>query len=129
MATNKDWRVNVLTAVEKSEMKRRVQSTRWGLQFHIRLTPEFKTLIIAAAKRRDISLTGYIRRAVAKQVAADLGLPITEVLIHSPYPSAFGEKLPPEAYRIPVVRECRNGRLLPCAECAPDDGKGYGDWT
>ena len=92
--TSKDWRTKALEDVARGEQKRRLQTTRWGSQFHIRLTPTYKSLLRAAAEARGITIVGYIRRAVAKQVAKDLEMDWDEVLIHSPYPAPFGNILP-----------------------------------
>lgn len=127
--TNSDWREKALAAVARTEQKRRLQTTRWGSQFHIRLTPTFKSLLRLAAESRGITIVGYVRRAVAKQVAKDLELDWDEVLIHSPYPAAYGEILPDDAHRLYVKRERRDGVVLSVLESVPDDGTGFGDWS
>lgn len=127
--TTKDWRQKALEAVARTEQKRRLQTTRWGSQFHIRLTPTFKSLVRMAAENRGITIVGYIRRAVAKQVAYDLGMEWHEVLIYSPYPAAYGEILPDDAHRVYVKRERRDGVVLRVLESVPDDGTGFGDWS
>jgi len=124
-----DWKTKALAAVESGEKKRRLQKTRWGSQFHIRMTTQFKSMVWQAAEARGITLVGYMRRAIAKQVAIDLGLDWDEVIIHSPYPAPFGHVLPDDDHRISVLRERRDGQLHPSMECAPDDGTGYGDWS
>lgn len=44
-----------------------------------------------ACKRRDISLTGYARRALVAFVAHDLGLPLSEVAQHAAVPVGYGK--------------------------------------
>lgn len=93
------------------------------------MTPQFKSMLRQASIARGITIVGYIRRAVAKQIAKDLGLDWDEVIIHSPYPAAFGHLLPDEDHRMYVVREKRDGRKHPSREAVPDDGTGFGDWS
>lgn len=73
----------------------------------------FRLLLDEAAKRRNITLSGYTRRALAAFVAKDLGIPITEVLKHASKPTDYGTAYP------------RPGKPIRSV----DDGEGYGDWV
>ena len=73
----------------------------------------FLEMLDAAAYRRGMSIGSYGRRAVAKQIAADLGIPWTDVLRHCARPAPYGSKAPGRA---------------PNGERTVDDGTGYGDW-
>jgi hypothetical protein len=73
---------------------------------------EMRPLLDEACYRRGISMAGYARRAIAAMIAHDLGLPLSEVTKHMPYPTeyrAFGG----------------TGRNIK----TEDSGKGYGPWT
>ena len=74
---------------------------------------DFRALVMAACRKRDISVVGYVRRAVARQIAKDLNLPFEEVCLNFPAPSALGRR----TYEIVVSGP------------PPDDGTGFGDWN
>jgi hypothetical protein len=124
-----DWRSKAFAAVEKAEKKRVPQTTAWGAQYHIRMTRPFRAFMKAAAETRGISMSGYARRALAKQIAADLGMPLVELLALTPYPPAFGKRLPDEAHQGIEKRARRDGRVMHVTVCLPDDGTGFGDWS
>lgn len=112
------WRRRVVERVveaERQKLKRkRLRPPNGGWFDYMpaaRVSPEFNKLMRAAAKARGIAVGGYVRRAVAKQIAADLGLPWEEVIKHTPYPATFAA---------PSAR--------PKKEPVPDNGEGYGDW-
>jgi hypothetical protein len=128
MATS-SWQEKAFTAVEKAEKKRVPQVTAWGNQFHIRMSSPFKSLVRTAAEKRGISLVGYMRRAIARQVAADLELDFQHVVGLTPYPAAYGERLPDSAHLGITRREKRDGRVMHVQYCLPDDGTGFGDWS
>lgn len=69
-----------------------------------------RVLLDEACKRRDISLTGYARRAMVAMIAHDLSLPLAEVARHAATPAAYGAT--------------GGGRLTR----THDDGKGRGPW-
>lgn len=77
-----------------------------------RVSPEFVKLLREAARRRNISVGAYVRRATGRQIAKDFGVPWEEVIKHSPYPSTFST--PSQAPKKAPVS---------------DNGKGYGDWN
>lgn len=71
----------------------------------------FRVLLDEAARRRDISLTGYCRRAIAAFLAHDLGIPFEDVVKHTASPSKYmqsGGGTGGKGY---------------------DEGLGKGDWT
>lgn len=92
----------------------------WPARITVVSDVEFRRLLRAAADRRGISASGYVRRAVSAFVAADLGLPWEQVCAHVPKPS------PPEGTMRALPREqhplYNPGRWV-------DDGAGYGSWS
>lgn len=50
----------------------------------------FRVLLDEACNRRNISLTGYARRAMAAMIAYDLGLDFEEVAKHGSQPAGYG---------------------------------------
>jgi hypothetical protein len=70
----------------------------------------FRTLLDEAAMRRNISLTGYARRAIAAMIAHDLGMDFTEVTKHGSQPAPYAAT--------------GGGRLVRTT----DDGTGQGPW-
>ena len=127
MATS-SWQERAFRAVEEAEKKRVPQVTNWGNQFHIRMSAPFKSLVRTAAQKRGISLVGYMRRAIARQVAADLELDFAHVTGFAPYPAAYGERLPDAAHLGIIRREKRDGRVMHVQICLSDDGTGFGEW-
>ena len=123
------WQEKAFRAVEEAEKKRVPQVTAWGNQFHIRMSSPFKSLVRTAAQKRGISLVGYMRRAIARQVAADLDLDFAHVTGFAPYPAAYGERLPDADHLTIVLRETRAGRVMYAQSCVPDDGTGFGEWS
>lgn len=76
---------------------------------------QFKALISMAAKRRGISISGYVRRALAAFVASDLEMSYEDVLREFPYPAPSGA----------------SGAQWVHNDLTPqdfDNGEGYGDW-
>ena len=124
---DKAWKRRIVEKVPENERDRkRWRDAHRGPEFHIRLSVPFRRMIIAAAKARGISLTGYIRRAVARQVAKDLGLEWEYVLAHCAYPPAFGKTMPPQDK---LVYRVEGSRRVADRLSTVDDGTGYGDWT
>jgi hypothetical protein len=80
---------------------------------------EFRRMLRAAATARGLSSSGYVRRAVAAFVAADLGLSLPEVAQHMPRPV-------PEAGPMALPAD-QHPRLHPGKWA--DDGTGYGSWA
>jgi hypothetical protein len=82
---------------------------------HIDVPYHFKALLALASRKRGISQTGYMRRAVAAFVASDLGIPLEDVLdgMQMPYPA----------------NNTRAGWVeLDFTPGVGDTGEGYGDW-
>ena len=76
---------------------------------------QFKSLLTMAARRRGISVSGYVRRALSAFVANDLGMPLEDVLKELPYPAPHGT----------VGAQWVHNDLTPQDH---DTGEGYGDW-
>jgi hypothetical protein len=112
-----DWADRLLQRADDTPPKaKRKRSGKWGTYIGTRATPEFIALIHEACSQRDINLGAYIRRAVAKQVAKDLGVTWEEVLMYTPYPCSYtGNR------SLRVVAGTAN-------TAEPDDGSGFGDW-
>lgn len=70
----------------------------------------FRVLLDEACLRRNISLTGYARRAIAAMIAYDLGMELTEVTRHGSQPAPYAGN--------------GGGRLTRTS----DDGTGQGPW-
>jgi len=52
---------------------------------------ELHELLIQAAQRRNISIAGYVRRAVLSWVARDLGIDIRTLIAKDRAPARYGE--------------------------------------
>ncbi len=93
-------------------------------RLQITVQKEFLTDLHKVCEARGISLAGYMRRSIAKQVALDLGVPVTEVAKGFGYPAAYGEFWPPLRYQVRHFNEdgTKNNSVL------PDDMTGYGEW-
>lgn len=119
-STQEQWKGRLLERADDLEkLGRRKQTTTWGTRLAVRTTPTFLSFVHRAAKARGMSVGGYLRRAVAKQLSKDLGIPWLEIISHTPYPSYYqSQKFPPEksAHRLG-------------ARTIADDGEGYGDWS
>lgn len=117
------WQDRVTTAVQDNERtkadRRGAGMRNWNARLTVVTDVELRPLLRQAANARGISVTGYVRRATAAFIAADLGVPFAEVCAHMPRPGpALGTMrgLPPEQ------RPLHNpGRWI-------DDGAGYGAW-
>lgn len=117
------WEDRLLTLVddnERQKAERRGAGMRnWNARLTVVSDIKLRPLLRAAANARGISVTGYVRRATAAFIAADLGVPFAEVCSFMPRPSpATGNMrgLPPE--QRPVNNP---GRWI-------DDGRGFGPW-
>jgi len=124
---DKIWKQRMVDKVGKSEARRTRQRRRdKEYQFHVQATRPLLQAVRAAAKLRGISASGYIRRAVTKQTAKDLGVSWESLLKETPYPAAYGKKMaPPEKVRYSVEGSTDISDRL----ASPDDGTGYGDWS
>ena len=103
-------------ADDAAPTSKKKRTGKWGTYLAIRATPEFIQLLHVVCEQRDISLGGYMRRAIAKQMAKDLNLPWDEVLSLTPHPPKYGSNRP-------VKAEPGKGNIG-----LPDDGTGFGDW-
>lgn len=83
-----DWRLNALARVEARQRKTKRSTSRVN-GMYLFFDDPFRTLLDEACMRRDISLTGYGRRATAAFIAHDLGIPLPEVLQHAAAPTAY----------------------------------------
>lgn len=92
--------------------------TRLSSQVHWK----FLALVRLAARTRGISVSGYIRRAVAAFVAHDLQMEFGQVTQFSPGPNTFGQKGSAHRGKDPEKYQDFLGKNL------PDDGVGYGKW-
>lgn len=84
-----NWRQNALARVAARQAKSRSSMDRRN-GIYLFFDDPFRVMLDEAAHRRDISLTGYGRRAVGSFIAHDLGLPLEEVLRHTAVPARYG---------------------------------------
>jgi hypothetical protein len=116
------WEGRLLALVETSERQKAATKGNgqryWPVRMVVTSDIEFRRMLNAAAAARGISASGYVRRAVAAFVAADLDLDFAAVVVHTPraVPTGGAMSLPPE----------QHPRLNPGPW--PDDGTGYGPW-
>jgi hypothetical protein len=104
------WREEALARVMGRGKKTKRNTERKNGMF-LFFDDGFRVLLDEAARRRNISMTGYLRRAAAAMIAFDLGINITEALKHTAYPAGYGE-------------------LGGGAQKHPHDtGEGRGNWT
>jgi hypothetical protein len=91
----------------------------WPARLTVVCDIEFRRLLREAANRRGMSAVGYVRRATAAFMAADLELPFEAVVALTPKPAppegAF-KGLPAEQWPIHNPGKWR------------DDGVGHGTW-
>lgn len=120
--TRHEWEERLLKRVDALEKK--PLTTMWGSRINLRTTPQFLALIHRAAFARDMNLGSYIRRCVAKQIAADLDMTWEEVLALTPKPLKYGQ----------VSYSGRKAEMEAAAKgvdkphMLPDDGEGFGEW-
>lgn len=109
-----DWRERVMAAVAESQAKRSgvIQRGRRTGQLILQFDREFNTALNLAAEARGITLAGYARRALARQIANDLDMDWTLLLSMCPAPLPYGSTSRPGTKHRTV-----------------DNGEGYGDWT
>lgn len=105
------WQERAIAAVrERQRETRRANERKNGM--YLFFDDPFRVLLDAACHQRDISLTGYGRRATGAFIAHDLGLDLEEVLQHCAVPVGYG---------------ARGGG--PKLERTHDNGIGMGLWT
>lgn len=107
--TNPNWRQDAIARVKARQQKtRRANERKNGL--YLFFDDGLRVLLDEACRRRDISLTGYARRAMIAFIAHDLGLEYEEVARHAAEPVGYG----------------KSGGGRP--ERTHDHGKGMGAW-
>lgn len=79
-------RLQERVANNRSTKKRKSERTSGMYLF---FDEPFRGLLHEAARQRDISITGYGRRATGAFIAHDLGLAVGEVLHHSAQPAPY----------------------------------------
>lgn len=82
------WRERAMKRVA-GRQKGSQRSTERKHGMYLFMDDEMKVLLDEVAMRRDISMTGYARRAVAAMIAHDLGLPFEAVVKHSAKPTTY----------------------------------------
>jgi len=83
-----DWQQNALARVTARQRKNKRHTDRKN-GVYIFFDDPFRVLLDEACQRRDISLTGYVRRAAGAFIAHDLDLALPEVLKHTAVPSPY----------------------------------------
>jgi len=116
------WEGRLLALVETSERQKAASKGNgqryWPVRMVVTSDIEFRRMLQSAAAARGISVSGYVRRAVAAFVAADLEMDFTDVTTHLP-------RAVPQGGPMMLPRE-QHPRLNPGPW--PDDGAGYGAW-
>lgn len=103
------WRERAIQRVRDRQHKQRRHNERSN-GMYLFFDDEMRVLLDEACMRRDISLTGYGRRAMVAFIAHDLGLPLEEVAKYAAVPTGYGAT--------------GGGRL----KRTHDDGRGKGLW-
>lgn len=83
------WRERALERVHARQAANRQHSLRRS-GLYLFFDDPFRAFLDEAATQRDISLTGYLRRAAAAMIAHDLGIPFEEVAQHAAQPTRYG---------------------------------------
>lgn len=87
------WRDRLRADVRRTATKGKRRSQA-ASRLNIELTKGVLPLLLAASRRRGVSPTGYIRRAMLSFIAHDLNRPFEEVLAHDPRFSPIGSRHP-----------------------------------
>lgn len=104
------WEERAIERVRARQVKtERARRRRNGL--YLFFDDPFRTYLDEACARRNISLTGYLRRAAAAMIAHDLKLPFEEVAQHAARPMPYG----------------KHGGTFKKIK-SQDDGKDFGYW-
>lgn len=83
------WEERAIAAVRARQHEtRRANERKNGL--YVFFDDPMRVLLDEACFRRGISLTGYMRRAMAAFIAYDLDLPLEEVTRHGAQPAGYG---------------------------------------
>lgn len=87
--SNPNWRQDAIARVRARQTKtRRHNERKNGL--YLFFDDPLRVLLDEACRRRNISLTGYARRAMIAFIAHDLGMEYSEVAQHAAEPAAYG---------------------------------------
>lgn len=111
------WQKNTMERIGAG--KKRRWDGKWGITVGITVAKELRELLAIVCQARDISRSGYIRRALVKQLAIDTGRPVSELLAMTPRPTPWGVRTAP--------KHKENGDFSTWTH-PPDDGKGFGEW-
>lgn len=83
------WEERAIAAVRARQSKtKRNNDRKNGL--YLFFDDPLRVMLDEACHRRDISLTGYARRAMIAFIAYDLDLPLEEVAQHAAVPMGYG---------------------------------------
>lgn len=83
------WQDRAIAAVRARQRKSsRTNDRKNGL--YLFFDDPLRVLLDEACHRRNISLTGYARRAMVAFIAYDLDLPLEEVAQHAAQPAGYG---------------------------------------
>lgn len=105
------WRERALARVaERAQIAKRRNGKGRTNGMYLLFDDGLRPLLDEAAKRRNISLTGYGRRAMIAMIAYDLGMDIEDVAQFAAVPAGYGES--------------GGGRLSRTS----DNGRGMGPW-
>lgn len=83
------WQARALARVTERQQKSRRHNQRTN-GMYLFFDDPLRVLLDEACLRRNISLTGYARRAMVAFIARDLGMPIEEVARHAAVPADYG---------------------------------------
>lgn len=84
------WRERAIARVkERQHTTRRANERKNGM--YLFFDDELRVLLDEACRRRDISLTGYARRAMIAFIAHDLGMKYEDVARHAAEPVGYGK--------------------------------------
>jgi hypothetical protein len=86
------WRDRVVGNVARTS-EVRVRRTKAVSRLTMEVTVGIMPLLMEACRRRQISPTGYIRRAMLAFIAHDLNRPLEDVLVHDPRFSPPGSRI------------------------------------
>lgn len=83
------WREAAIARVQQRQHKMRRHNERTN-GMYLFFDDEMRVLLDEACRRRDISLTGYGRRAMIAFIAHDLGMELEDVAQHAAEPAGYG---------------------------------------
>lgn len=83
------WQQRAMERVSEHQGKRKKESGGRTRGMFLFFDDPVRVLLDEASHRRDISLTGYGRRAMAAFIAHDLGIPMSEITQHMAKPGKY----------------------------------------